>query len=83
MPVAAVSRRDHIGWAQRPARTDGRSFLTSREMHEPRDLAGAVQVGHSLLEPSDEQHAALHLHEVGAREGGRSRLVGVHEREVY
>ena len=66
--VAAVGRGDHVVGAQRPARADRRRLLADGEVHEAGDQAVAVEVGHPLLEPADEQHATLHL-ELGRREG--------------
>jgi hypothetical protein len=59
--VAAMRRRDHVVDAQRPARTDGRAFLSDRQVHEPGYLAVAVQRGDALLEPADPEHAAVQL----------------------
>src|SRR5205807_4855312 len=36
--------------------------------HEPGDLAVAIEGGHPLLEAPDQQHATVHLEEVGLRE---------------
>jgi hypothetical protein len=47
-------------------------------MDEPGYLAIAVQGGHPLLEPSDDEHAAVHLDEVVVRKGDVERLVLVH-----
>ena len=77
--VAAVGRGDDVGGAQRPARPHGGRLLPDREVHEPGDLAVAVERGDPLLEPADQQHAPVHLDQVaggeapGRKVGPRSR----------
>ena len=47
-------------------------------MDEPRYITVAVEDGHPLLETADDEHAAVHLDQVGGREGDVERLVPVH-----
>ena len=68
MPVTAMGRRDHVGRPERPAGADGGGFLADRQVDEARHLPLAVEGGHALLEPSDQQHPAVHLEEIGGRE---------------
>ena len=63
--VTAVGGGDGVGRAQRPARPDGRRLLPDREVHEAGDLTVAVEGGHPLFEPTDQQHPPVHLEEVG------------------
>ena len=68
---------------ERPARADGRRLLSDREVHEAGDLAVAVERGHPLLEPPDQQHPAVHLDEVGRRERGERGWPAVTDRVLY
>ena len=77
--VAAVGRGDDVVGPQRPARADRRGLLADREVHEAGDLAVAVERGHPLLEPADQQHPAVHLEQVGVREGGGGGAAEGHE----
>src|SRR3984885_8276299 len=76
-------RGDHVGGLDGPARADGRGLLTGRQVDEPGDLAVAVEVGHAPFETPDQQHAAVHLEEIGARVVERQRLGRIHGCVVY
>ena len=78
--VAAVRRGDHVVAPQGPARPDGGRLLADGEVHEAGDQTVAVEVGHALLEPADEQHLALHLDQVVA---GHRGLRSLHVRVLY
>src|SRR5436305_4558898 len=61
--------RDDVGWPQRPAAADRRRLLPDRQVHEARHLAVAVEPRDAFLEAADEQHAPVHLDQVGAAHG--------------
>ena len=73
--VAPVGRGDHVGRSQRPARPHRRGLLAHRQVHEAGDLAVPVQVGDPCLEPTDQQHAPVHLEEVVVREHERGTVL--------
>ena len=77
--VAAVGRGDHVRRAQGPAGTDGGGLLPGGEVDEAGDLTVPVERGHAFLEAADQQHPALHLHEVHRREIGGSRAIDGHQ----
>ena len=78
--VAAVGRGDHVVGPQRPAGADGRRLLPDGEVHEAGDEPVAVEVGDPLLEAADQQHAALHLDEVGVGHGATAPRSARHGR---
>ena len=78
--VAAVGRGDHVLAPEWPAGPDGGRLLADGEMHETGNQPIAVEVGHPLFEPSDQQHLAQHLDEIVA---GHRGLGSLHARVLY
>jgi hypothetical protein len=78
--MAAVGRGDHVLAPERPAGPDGGSLLADGEMDEAGNKPIAVEVGHALFEPADQQHLALHLDQIVA---GHRGLRSLHARVLY
>ena len=74
--VTAMGRGDDVRRRERPACSDSGRLLPGREVDETGNLAVPVERRHALLEAADQQHSALHLHEVDRREGRSERRVG-------
>ena len=83
VPVTAVGRGDDVAGPQGPAGADGGRFLPDGEVDEAGHQPVAVELGDALLEATDQHHAPLQLHQLGAGQGGTGIADRGHDRILY